>query len=156
MPTLRVHFKDTPKAKELGEKLFRFSVEKEGNYHDIRFPDSEPPLEIPQDLIECVTLKDSEVLGALRRQGVYRRAEGRLVVETHKYTKGGFFQEMEASGPTIPSVLELYSLVRQGKLWPEEDWEAPQGVPSRVNLWGPRFFRDLFGKMKIPKFSRRK
>jgi hypothetical protein len=165
LPTLRIHFKDVPELEELSEKLFRFNAEKEGKYLDISFPDSEPPLDVPQDLIECVTLREGEILGYLRRQGVYKRDGSRLVLETHQYTKGGYFQNMEGSGPTIASLMELYSLVRQGKLWPEEDWEAPQSAPPRVNLKGPlnsfwmtirSFFRNLSGKIRTPELPRRK
>ena len=143
------------------------SYTKEGSrYFDISFPDRDPMPEIPESLIKCVTMHQGEVYGLLRRQGVYEYGGSRLVVKTHKHTKdGSFFQSMEGSGPTTVSMMEIYSLVRQGKLWPKEDWEAPQTVPSRVNLKGPlnsfwmkirSFFCNLFGKMKTPKLAIRK
>ena len=163
MAILRVYFKDDPKVEDLGKEISLLS-EKGRRYINIYYPHSDSIPEIPKDLIECVTLVDSEVYGVLRRQGVYRHREGKLVVDTHKSTKdGSYFQGMEGSGPTIASIMEIYSLVRQGKLWPEEDWEAPQIVPSRINLKEPlnhywttvrNFFSNLLGKMRIPKLPR--
>ena len=160
MATIRVRFKDVPDVEKLGKRI-SLSSDKGGKCYTIHHPHSEPSLDIPKELIECVTLIDSEVYTSSLRPGVYKRDGNRFVVDTHKGTRdGSYFQSIEGSGPTIGSIMENYSLLRQGKLWPEEDWEAPQIVPSRINLKGllksywiaiRDRFNDLFRRLITPK-----
>lgn len=158
MSTLRIYLKDIPEGLE--KEAFR---EKGKRY--VSFPSSEFAVmpDIPGELIECVTMLESEIYGTLRRQGVYAHDGAELVVKTHKSSKdGSFFQSVEISGPTPASVLKIRSLVRQGKLYPTEDYEAPQ-VSLKVSLRKPSifcrlrarslnvrdFFKDLIKRLKV-------
>jgi len=132
MATIHVYFKEGQGAEEavrLGFTLFTENGEKFLSINSLylgAIPD------IPDNIIERVSIMESEVLGVIRRQGVYTTDAGaKLTVRTKKYAKDGtLFQGMEGYGPTVASVMEILSLVHQGKIYPVEDWEAPQVPPT--------------------------
>ena len=93
---------------------------------DVFFPTTEIPY-ISSDLIERVTFKDV-IWRGLKTEGIYRHRGAELVVKTgprHNPTPSepGEIQEIAVSAPNLESLREIYTLVRQGKLAPEENWE---------------------------------
>ena len=88
---------------------------------------SDPTSEIAEalgDLTEKVTAKDHIVCG-LRADGVYRHNGATLTVKTGMYYQDSreVWQLVSVSGPSVEAVNTIYSLFRQGKLTPEENWE---------------------------------
>ncbi len=147
MATLHIYFKEgqrTEKAIELGLTLF---TEHGRKLLSINFPDLGTIPDIPDDIVERVSIMESEVYNVMRRQGVYTTDAGaKLTVRTRKHTKDGtFFQGMEGYGPTVASVMEIFSLVRQGKIYPTEDWEVSQAPPINPS-W--KAFTSLLLKVK--------
>jgi len=89
---------------------------------------------IPADLIERVTFKE-RIYRGLRTDGIYRHEGAELVATTevrvHPEMETGRIQREEwqgimASAPTIATLKTIYTLFRQGKLQPAENWEAKQ------------------------------
>ena len=94
---------------------------------------SDPTSEIAEalgDLTERVTAKDRIVSG-LRAEGVYRHNGATLTVKTGMHSYEGYsrevWQRVNISGPSVETVKAIYSLFRQGKLTPEENWG--KGIP---------------------------
>ena len=99
-------------------------------YGDVFDPAAAVPI-IPTDLIERVTLQD-RIHRGLRTEGVYRHDGAELVLKTDiSFNSGPFdeedreYQNVNVSAPSVKLLKEIYTLVRQGKLAPEENWEAP-------------------------------
>jgi len=112
--------------------LSKLSEENGMRYIGIPFPDMTPLPDIPEELVECVTRMKNEIYHGLRREGIYRHKGAQLVVVTTRHLKtSAYYQRMEIIGPSVASVNEIYSLVRQGELQPDEDWEAPMSTPSQ-------------------------
>ena len=88
------------------------------------FPD------IPQELIEKITLK-GRIEVNFRTAGIYHQDDALLLLESRSFIERSSedlilvtWQDVSASAPTIEKLKNIYSLVRQGKLQPEENWEA--------------------------------
>ena len=81
-------------------------------------------LAIPQDVIDKVTYTD-KIYADLRQQGIYRHRGGEMVVNTmydHSDECHYEYQEIGISAPSLEVLKEIYTLVRQRKLEPEENW----------------------------------
>ena len=130
---MRIYVKGTPEElSELGMHLFE---EDDKKYLSISFVNMTPLPDIPEELVRCVTRMENEIHQGFRREGVYRHKGARLTVVTTKYLKADeYYQRMEIIGPSVTSVNEIYSLVRQGKLQPVEDWAAPMPTASQISL----------------------
>lgn len=91
------------------------------------------PDAIPEEeLVECVTTKE-RIHRNFRPEGVYRHEGAELTVKTevriHSETSATNiereeYQEFLISGPSVKAVRTIFTLVRQGKLAPEENWEV--------------------------------
>lgn len=101
---------------------------------------------IPQEFIERVTLKDTIYRGS-RNEGVYRHNGATLVVKSSTYFSAFdqvACQDITVGAPTICALVAIYTLVRQGKLLPEENWEGrissatptqePAGVVEKTSV----------------------
>ena len=90
---------------------------------DICDPTAEIP-DIPVNLIEKVTLREIIFTG-LRTEGVYRLNGAEMVIRTTPLNGeyNGYCQSIHASAPSVESLKKIYTLVRQGKLDPGENWE---------------------------------
>lgn len=107
-------------------------------YEDVFDPATEIP-DIPTDLIERVTLKDVIYRG-LRTEGVYHCGVGTvMVVKTEVKIHSEMmadtiereeFQRISISAPSVEALKSIYTLVRQGKLAPEENWEGNTPIAS--------------------------
>ena len=105
-------------------------------YESLSDPTAEIP-NIPQELIERVTIKESIHTG-FRTNGVYRCEEAKgaeLVAKTEVRVHSEMnansieretYQNISVSGPSFEAVKSIYSMFRQGRLLPDENWEAPQ------------------------------
>ena len=98
---------------------------------------SDPTSEIAEalgDLTEKVTAKDHIVCG-LRADGVYRHNGATLTVKTGMYYQDSreVWQLVSVSGPSVEAVNTIYSLFRQGKLAPEENWENDATIAPPVS-----------------------
>lgn len=106
---------------------------------------------IPSSIVARVTLKDRIYCG-FRTEGIYRHEGAELMVKTHVQVHSEMmadriereeWQEVTVSGPNVTAVRNIYTLVRQGNLLPEEDWEAEPSVvsaaqlPKRKKWWWP-------------------
>ncbi|MDP2930693.1 MAG: hypothetical protein Q8N56_03770 [bacterium] len=133
----------------LGEKL---EVKTDGDsgrkyisvYEDPSNPASEIP-SIPEELIEKVTIKDYHIYQGFRTEGIYRHEGAVLMLKIHieieRDFKGGGMERLEwqdvsISAPSVETLKAIYTMVRQGKLKPEEDWEhySPKEIGSGVSL----------------------
>ena len=146
---LHIYFKGVAdlekKANELGLHLFTEDGKK---FLAVSSLNISPLPDIPEDLIECVTFLEGEIYRGLRTEGIYRHGEAKLIVRTRKSSKDGTYsQSIESIGPSVASVKDIYSLVRQGKLQPVENWEAPMSIVSPI-----RSFWDSL-RSKLPRFS---
>lgn len=97
-----------------------------------------PMPDIPPELIKMVTGVETIYRG-LRTEGLYRKESAELILKTHVRfhpsesfmdmgTGRESWQDITVSGSSVEAVKEIYSLVRQGKLEPEQDWESPPAV----------------------------
>lgn len=96
-------------------------------YEELDDPTSELP-KCLSELTERVTAKE-RILRGLRTEGVYRHNGAILIATTGRYTDKyvrEVWQWVNISGPSVEAVRAIYSLFRQGKLKPAEDYEAPQ------------------------------
>ena len=101
-------------------------------YTEVGDPTSEIA-EVLGDLAERVTAKD-RIFRGLRAQGVYRHNGATLTVKTGMQSRDysqEVWQWVNISGPSVETVEVIYSLFRQGKLTPEENWE------KRISLTPP-------------------
>ena len=152
---MRIYFKDMPE--ELDKLGFHLLEENGKKYLSISFVDMTPLPDIPEKLIDCVTRMENEIYKGFRKEGVYKHNGARLMVTTTRHLKAdAYYQRMEIIGPSVTSVNEIYSLVRQGKLQPVEDWEAPMLTVSQISLTFSKIRVFLvFLKSKLPSFSRK-
>lgn len=84
------------------------------------------PTSVPNELVEKVTVRDVTYRG-FRTEGIYRRGKAVLIVKSTHTSEAGrsrWYQEISVSAPTMRAAKKIYSLVRQGELLPEENWEA--------------------------------
>lgn len=91
---------------------------------------------IPRELIEKITLK-GRIDVSFRAEGIYRHDDAVLLLETHSWVERSdddlvstTWQDVSVSAPSIEKLKTIYSLVRQGKLQPEDDWVARPENPS--------------------------
>ncbi|HUW72159.1 MAG TPA: hypothetical protein VMV66_03165 [Candidatus Humimicrobiaceae bacterium] len=152
---MRIYVKDMPE--ELGKLEFHLFDENGRKYLNIAFSDMTPLPDIPEELIDCVTRMENEIYNGFRKEGVYEHNGAKLVVTTTRHLKADvYYQRMEIIGPSVTSVNEIYTLVRQGKLQPVEDWEAPMLTVSQISLTFSKIRIFLvFLKSKLPSFSRK-
>ena len=99
-------------------------------YEDAFDPTADVP-NIPDELIEKVTLKD-RIYRGLRTEGVYRHEGAVLLVKSRVEVHSEMmadkiereeWQDISVSAPNAAVLKAIYTLVRQGKLAPEENWE---------------------------------
>ncbi len=86
--------------------------------------------DISGDLVERVTWSETINRG-FRTEGLYRHERAELVVKTEEETDYDGMdktrtshQVISVSGPSVDTARKIYSLVRQLKLQPEENWEV--------------------------------
>ncbi len=113
---------------------------------DFPNPVSEIP-NFPVELIEKVTFKDRIYCG-FRTEGIYRHDGATLMMRTEvaihseigHAAEREFWQDISVSAPNVVALAAIYSLVRQGMLAPEENWEqpAPAKSTSRRRFFGLR------------------
>ena len=84
------------------------------------------PPDIPVEAIEKYTLIDRIGRG-LRSDGVYSYGSAKLVAKTLDGTR----QDISISGYSAADVSNAYTLFRQGKLQPTEDWEVKPSARRR-------------------------
>lgn len=95
-------------------------------YQDIFDPAVEFP-DIPEELIKRVSLKEA-IHEGFRPEGIYRDKNAELSVKTNfessseMYGGDRQYQDISAVAPTIEELKEIHTNVRQGKLFPEENW----------------------------------
>ncbi len=112
-------------------------------YEDVFDPAAEIP-NIPEELIERVTLKDNIYRGFCV-EGVYRHEGATLLVrnksEAYRDGMGDYavreeLQRISVSAPNVEKLKVIYTLVRQRKLAPEENWgdahSPPPPVPAEI------------------------
>lgn len=96
---------------------------------------SDPTINIPEclgELTEKVTAQES-IFNGFRADGVYRHNGATLVATTEiSHPSNHFYQKVNISGPSVEMVKTIYSLFRQGKLAPEENWEEGAPVAPRA------------------------
>jgi len=94
--------------------------------------------EIPGEFIDRVTVREEiSNYNCFRIEGVYRLNEAILMCHLHSWNVGGFDSKqtltkmfVNISSPNLKALQEIYSQFRQGKLYPEENWESPQISPD--------------------------
>ncbi len=100
---------------------------------------------IPSDWIERATLIDRLFAqDEFRSSGIYRWRKGVLEIRTscieeRLKSEICLYQTIQASASDISTLESLYSLVRQGKLLPKENW-GRKGIKDKIK----QFFRKLF------------
>jgi hypothetical protein len=86
---------------------------------------------VPEGLIERVTLKEIIYRG-LRAEGIYRHRDATLRVKTGRSVDPGTvedriqreeWQEISVAAPNVEQLKTIYTLVRQKRLPPEENWD---------------------------------
>jgi len=85
----------------------------------------DPTSTIPEalnELVEQVTVRETIHTG-FRYDGIYR-VDDAVLTASHT----GDSQELRISGPSVESVNTIYSLFRQDKLQPEENWGNAQVI----------------------------
>lgn len=95
------------------------------NQHYLHISDMEitPFPSIPQDSIECITIRTSiEGASNFRAEGIYRHEGAELVVKTDWNKK--YFQALFITAPSVDIARKILTLVRQGKLAPNENWSG--------------------------------
>ena len=87
------------------------------------------------DLTEKVT-SQNRIYRGFRAEGVYRHNGATLMAKTsgnfHDHLQESW-QWVNISGPSIEAVETIYSLFRQGKLAPEENWENDATIAPPVS-----------------------
>ena len=94
---------------------------------------------IPEEIVERVTMKE-KIYRNFRPEGIYHHEGAELVVKTEvmihsniyvKKIERDEYQDLSISGPSVKVVKTIYSLVRQKKLDPDENWgeELPTETP---------------------------
>jgi hypothetical protein len=88
---------------------------------------------IPEDIIDFVTIEETLEAERYLPQGVYRHDGAELVAKNDVSIYPSFFgkgenivthgQKVSIVSPTIRKAFVIYTLFRQGKLSPEENWE---------------------------------
>lgn len=97
-------------------------------------------LDVPEELIERVTFQD-RIYRGLRTEGVYHHEDATLLVKTEVRVHSEMmadriereeWQDISVSAPNMEKLRAIYTLVRQGKLSPDENWgdDAPPTPPS--------------------------
>ncbi|OGZ35183.1 MAG: hypothetical protein A2V60_02085 [Candidatus Portnoybacteria bacterium RIFCSPHIGHO2_01_FULL_39_19] len=135
--------KDLQKQGLLGEKLKVETDQELGRKHIPLYEDPFNPAtdlpEIPEELIEKVTVKDYRIYRGFRTEGIYRHEGATLMLKTFSEVHGSFMgdhverddhQSISISAPSVKALKAIYTIVRQGKLEPEEDWEQDIDVPD--------------------------
>ncbi|MFA4831601.1 MAG: hypothetical protein WC618_05585 [Patescibacteria group bacterium] len=112
---------------DTGEKVITSDVE-------LFDPTSKLPA-VPAQYFDRVTYWGI-IEGYLRTEGVYRHHGAEMLLVTKKtYTSNDseIYQEARILARSLESLQEIYSLVRQGKLLPVEDWEQPiqEAAPAK-------------------------
>ena len=107
------------------------------------YEDLDPILEVvPEEIVGRVTMKE-QIYRNFRSEGVYRHEGAELTVKTdlriHSESTATNiereeYQEISVSGPSVRAAKTIFTLVRQGKLLPEENWEVE---PYRVSTPEP-------------------
>ncbi len=110
----------------------------------VEFMDLRPIPGVITTAIERVTGEES-IFAGFRSNGLYRAGGATRSVTTCVMEIEGTYQHISVSGPTIESVREIYSLVRQGKLAPAEDYEAPESWRAPA----PSELEELRGRVEI-------
>lgn len=81
--------------------------------------------EVLSELVERVTVKE-RIFRGFRVEGVYRHNGATLTVRTEtrslEYLQE-VWQWVNISSPSVEAAKAIYSLLRQGKLTPDENWE---------------------------------
>ncbi len=84
---------------------------------------SDPTLEIPtipEKFIAKVTSRE-RILRNFCREGIYEY-EGVTLMVRNDFSHGHHVQEIRMHGPSLKSLKAIYTLVRQDKLTPTENW----------------------------------
>jgi hypothetical protein len=89
--------------------------------------------DVPPGMIERFTVKDNIYQG-LRQEGLYYLPSGaKMLLFTLVYYSdfgANRYQEISASAPSIDALREIYTLVRQEKICPIEDWDDHEKTQS--------------------------
>jgi hypothetical protein len=105
-------------------------------YEDVFDPASN--VNFPEELIEKVTLKD-RIHRGFRVEGIYRHEGATLMVKTGSRVHSEMmadhiereeWQEISVAAPNVEKLKSIYTLVRQSKLAPEENWDDAHFTPS--------------------------
>ncbi|OGZ32235.1 MAG: hypothetical protein A3H02_00840 [Candidatus Niyogibacteria bacterium RIFCSPLOWO2_12_FULL_41_13] len=105
-------------------------------YEDV-FDPTMDALNIPEELIEKVTLRD-RIYRGFRMEGIYRNEGATLMVKTEGRTRSDMmgnyieheeWQDISVAAPNLEKLRIIYTLVRQNKLSPEENWDDVQKFP---------------------------
>jgi len=121
------------------EKIGNLRVEKDKEssksyisiWEDVFSPVTELP-NVPEELIEKVTVKEHRICRGLRKEGIYHHEGTTLMVTTKRTVHSEMMAEsveveerqyIDVSAPTIAKLKTVFSMLRQGKLTPDEDWE---------------------------------
>lgn len=120
------------------EKMGDLKVEKDKEsgksyiaiWEDIFSPVTEFP-NVPEELIERVTVKEHKIYKGLRKEGIYYHEGTTLMVTTiinvysemmAESVEVEEYQYINVSAPTIEKLKVAFSMLRQGKLTPDENW----------------------------------
>ncbi len=104
-------------------------------YEDVLDPVSD--VNFPEELIERVTLKD-EIHRGFRVEGIYRHEGATLMVKTRSKVHSEMmadhiereeWQIISVAAPNMEKLKTIYTLVRQSKLAPEENWDDARFSP---------------------------
>ena len=111
-------------------------------YEDVFDPTSD--VNIPEELIEKVTLKN-RIHRGFRVEGIYRHEGATLMVRTESRVHSEMmansieceeWQEISVAAPNVEKLKTIYTLVRQSKLAPEENWDdvrfSPPPAPAET------------------------
>ncbi|MFH1308438.1 MAG: hypothetical protein ABIH51_00300 [Patescibacteria group bacterium] len=101
--------------------------------HDDPISPSTQFAEIPEDLIEKVTIQNRRIDKGFRKEGIYHHEGAILMVINRKYVDSGgihsqtikvdTWQEISASAPTIQKLKLAYGKLRKGELNLDENWD---------------------------------
>ena len=111
-------------------------------YEDVFDPASD--VSFPEELVEKVTLKD-RIHRGFRIEGIYRHEGATLMVKTESRVHSEMmadriereeWQEISVVAPNVEKLKAIYTLVRQSKLAPEENWDdarfSPPPAPAKT------------------------
>ena len=103
-------------------------------YEDLFNPTINIP-DVPKEMVEKFTFEE-RISSNLRAEGIYRHGGAemliKIVAEVHDDSsiypgtdlKWEILQKISISAPSVASLKEIYTLMRQGKLSPVENWET--------------------------------